>query len=185
MTATVPTTEPSALVAGDTVTWRRTLTAYPAGTWTLKYRLINAAGKIDITASADGTAHLVAITSSASAAFAAGVYTWSAWVEKTGERHTVGNGTMIVQPNIAALNMLDGRTPAQKILDQLMAAYTGYTATNGMVAEYQIGERRMKYRSSAEILEQINHWKSVVAAEKRAERIASGLGGGNSIKVRF
>jgi hypothetical protein len=43
----------------------------------------------------------------------------------------------------------------------------------------------MKYRSAAEILDQINHWKSILASEKRAERIAAGLGGGNKVLVRF
>lgn len=182
---TVPTSEPSSVVAGDTLTWRKTLADYPATTYTLKYRLINAAGKIDITASADGTDHLVTVTSTTSASYTAGDYAWTAWVEKTGERYTVGSGTMEVKANIAALTTLDGRSDAAKILDQLMAAYTAYTASNGVVAEYQIGDRRMKYRSAAEILEQIDRWKAVVAAEKRAERISAGLGGGNKLRVRF
>ena len=185
MTATVPTIEPDAVVAGDTLTWRRTLADYPAGTWTLKYRLINAASKIDITTTADGSDHLIAVTSTASATYTAGDYVWTAWVEKTGERVTVGGGTMTVRPNIAALTTLDARTDAAKILDQLMAAYTAYTVSNGLVAEYEIAGRRMKYRSAAEILEQIDRWKATVAAEKRAERIAAGLGGGNKVMVRF
>jgi hypothetical protein len=130
MTAPVPTTEPASVVAGDTLTWKRTLADYPAGTWTLKYRLINSAGKFDITATAE-------------------------------------------------------RTDAAKILDQLNAAYIAYTASNGHVAEYEIAGRRMKYRSAAEILTQINFWEARVASEKRAERIAAGLGGGNKVLVRF
>ncbi len=58
-------------------------------------------------------------------------------------------------------------------------------ATSGHVAEYEIAGRRMKYRSGAEILQQINHWKGILASEKRAERIAAGLGGGNKILVRL
>lgn len=185
MTATVPTTEPASVVAGDSWTWKITLADYPAGTFTLKYRLINAAGKIDITAAASGTDHLVTVASTTSAGYTAGDYTFTAWVEKTGERWTVGSGTITVKPNIAALTTLDARTAAAKILDQLMAAYTTYTTSNGHVAEYEIAGRRMKYRSAAEILEQISVWEARVAAEKRAERIAAGLGGGNKLYVRF
>ena len=101
MTATVPTIEPDSVVSGDTITWSRTLADYPAGTWTLKYRLINADGKIEITATASGTDHLVSVSSETSANYATGTYTWTAWVEKTGERHTVAGGTMTVAPNIA------------------------------------------------------------------------------------
>jgi hypothetical protein len=185
MTAPVPTTEPASVVAGDTLTWKRSLSDYPATTWTLKYRLINSAGKFDITAAASGTDHLVTVISTTSATYTAGDYTWTAWVEKTGERVTVGSGTITIKPNIAALNTLDGRTEAAKILDQLMAAYTSYTASNGHVAEYEIAGRRMKYRSAAEILTQINLWEARVASEKRAERIASGLSAGNKVLVRF
>jgi hypothetical protein len=185
MTATVPATEPASVVAGDTWTWKIALDDYPAPAYTLKYRLINASGKIDITAAADGTDHLVTVSSATSAGYTAGDYAFTAWVEKTGERYTVGSGTITVQPNIAALNVLDARTDAAKIIDQLMAAYTSYTASNGHVAEYEIAGRRMKYRSAAEILTQINLWESRVAAEKRAERIAAGLGGGNKLLVRF
>lgn len=182
---TTPTTEPTSVVAGDTLTWKRTLADYPAGTWTLKYRLINAAGKIDITATADGTDHLVSVAPATSAAYTAGDYTWTAWVEKTGSRVTVGSGTIIVKPDIAALNALDARTDAARIVDQLMAAYQSYTTSNGHVAEYEIAGRRMKYRSAAEILEQLNFWEARVIAEKKAERIAAGLGAGNRILVRF
>lgn len=185
MTAPIPTTEPTAVVAGDTLTWQRSLADYPASTWTLKYRLINSAGKFDITAAASGTDHLITVSSTTSATYTAGNYTWTAWVEKTGERVTIGAGTITVKPNIAALTTLDARTDAAKIVDQLMTAYKEYTASNGHVAEYEINGRRMKYRSSAEILEQINFWKAQLAAEKRAERINAGLNGGGKVLVRF
>ncbi len=183
--ASTPTTEPAAITAGDSFTWQKTLADYPAGTWTLKYRFINAAGKIDITATASGTDHLVSVTPTTSAAYTAGDYTWTAYVEKTGYRVTIATGTLEVKPNIAALTTLDARTDAAIIVDQLMAAYKTYTASSGNVAEYEIAGRRMKYRSAAEILQQISHWKGVLASEKRAERIAAGLGGGNKILVRL
>lgn len=183
--ATLPTTEPASITAGDSVTWQRSLADYAADVWTLKYRLINATAKIDLTASASGTNHLISISTTASAAYAAGVYAWSAWVEKTGERVTIGTGTLTVKPDLAAQAVFDARSDAALIVDQLMAAYKSYTASNGHVAEYEIAGRRMKYRSSADILDALNHWKAVLASEQRAERIAAGLGAGNKLLVRF
>jgi hypothetical protein len=183
--ATTPTTEPASITAGDSITWQRTLADYPADVWTLKYRLINATSKIDITASASGTNHLVSISTSTSAGYLDGTYTWTAWVEKTGERITLANGTIVIKPDLAAAAYLDARSDAAIIVDQLMAAYKAYTASNGHVAEYEIAGRRMKYRTGAEILDQLNHWKAILATEKRAERIAAGLGGGNKVLVRF
>ena len=66
-----------------------------------------------------------------------------------------------------------------------MAAYQSYTASNGHLSEFSIAGRTVKYRSAAEILEQLNFWEARIAAEKRAERIAAGLGAGNKILVRF
>ena len=182
---TTPTTEPTSIIAGDTLSWSKSLADYPATVWTLKYRLVNATGKVDITATASGTDHLVSVSSTTSAAYAAGTYAWTAWVEKAGERATVGGGTMVIKPNLAVQNSFDARSDAAIIVDQLMAAYKTFTASQGHVAEYEIAGRRMKYRSSAEILDALNHWKAILAAEKRAERIAAGLGGGNKLLVRF
>ena len=183
--ATTPTTEPTSITAGDTLTWQKSLADYPAPTWVLKYRLINAAGKIDITAAASGTDHLVSVLAATTAGYAAGSYTWTAWVETATARTTVGSGTIEVKPNIAALTTLDARTDAAIIVDQLTAAYKTYTASQGNVAEYEIAGRRVKYRNAAEILDQINHWQAVLAAEKRAERVAAGLGAGGKLLVRF
>ena len=69
--ASIPTTEPETITAGDSLTWKRTLADYPAGTWTLKYRLINADGKIDLTATASGTDHLVSVAPDTSAVYTA------------------------------------------------------------------------------------------------------------------
>lgn len=182
---TIPTTEPTSITAGDTLSWSKSLADYPATEWTLKYRLVNAAGKVDITAAADGSNYLVGVTSAISAGYAAGTYAWTAWLEKTGERVTVGSGTLIIKPDLAVQNSFDARTDAAIVVDQLMAAYKTFTATQGHVAEYEIAGRKMKYRSSAEILDALNHWKAILAAEKRAERIAAGFGAGGKLLVRF
>ena len=77
--ADIPTTEPAAVNAGDTVRWRRALADYPASAgWALTYTLLNAAGKITITASAQGDDHLVSVPAATSAGWAAGDYAWRA-----------------------------------------------------------------------------------------------------------
>ena len=187
--ATTPTTEPATVVAGDTITWQKSLTDYPATTWTLKYRLLNAAGKIDITATASGTDYLVSVSSTTSAAYTAGDYDYLAWVEKgsgpTAERNTVATGRITVKPNLAALNTYDGRSPARKIYEGLLAAYQTAVTARAFVAEYEIAGRRMKFNGKADWLTELNYWKAQVAAEDRAEKIADGLGVGARVLVRF
>lgn len=186
----IATIEPAVVRAGDTIRWQRLLPDYPASSgWALKYRLINAAGKIDITASPDGDAHLVSVSSADSAAWAPGEYVWQAYVEKTGERHTIGEGRITVKPDLAAMTAgYDARGAAQKALDDLKAALRSYVASSGHVSEYEIGgavNRRMRFRNAAEIEALIRFWEREVAREEKAERLAQGLDLGNRILVRL
>jgi hypothetical protein len=183
--ATTPTTEPATVVAGDTITWSKTFSDYPATVWTLKYRLLNSAGKIDITATASGTDHLVAVTSTTSATWTAGDYDYIAWVEKTGERATVETGRITVGANLATALTYDGRSTARKIYEALQAAWLTAVEGRAFVAEYEIAGRRMKFNNKADWLVELNYWKAQVAAEDRAAKIADGLGAGSRVLVRF
>ena len=188
--ATTPTQEPASVIAGDTITWQKTFSDYPASAgWALKYRLLNASGKIDITATASGDNHLVAVTAASSATWTAGTYDYIGWVEKgsgpTAERYTVSTGRLTVTANMAAANTYDGRSDARIIYEALLAAYKSAAASRAYVAEYEIAGRRMKFASRAEWLQELNFWKAQVAAEDRAAKIADGLGGGARVLVRM
>lgn len=188
MAQTEPTTEPAFVTAGDTLIWRRSLADYPAGDgWVLKYRLINAAAKYDITAGADGDEHRVSVSAATSAAYTAGGYTWTAWVEKAAERFTVGSGQITVKPDLAAVTAagFDARSDAQQALEALKAALKTYVSTNGHVAEYEIAGRRMKFSSAAEIEEKIRFWQRELASADKAERLAQGLPQRNRVLVRL
>jgi hypothetical protein len=185
----IATTEPTRVVAGDTIAWTRSLADYPAPTYVLKYRFLNAAGKIDITAAASGTDHAVTVTAATSSAWTAGDYDWLAWVETgsgpTAERYSVEEGRITVDPNKAALNTYDGRTPARKIYEALLAAWQTASASQAFVNEYEIAGRRMKFNNKADWIVELDYWKSQVAAEDRAEAIANGMASGSRLLVRF
>lgn len=186
--ADITNTEPSSLTAGDTIAWTKTLSDYPAtASWVLKYRLINAAAKIDITATASGADHAVNITKATSAAWVAGWYDWQAYVEKGAERYTVGSGRMQVKPDLADVSAsgFDNRSQARQIYEALLTAYQSAVTSRAFVLEYEIAGRRMKFQTQADWLVQVNFWKSQVAAEDRAANINAGLGAGNKLLVRF
>ncbi len=183
----IPTTVPSSITAGDTVAWQIALADYPASSgWSLSYRLINAAGKIDITSAASGADHLVNVAAATSAGWTAGEYDYLAVVTKAAERYTVGSGRITVKPNLAALTTYDGRTPERRALEALQAAYVDYLSNNqGHVAEYEIAGRRMKFRNSAEIWQQIERLKIEVKKQDDAAALAAGLKPKRRILVRF
>lgn len=184
----IPTIEPASVTAGDTVKWLRSLADYPAtDSWVLKYRLINAAGKLDITAGASGADHLVSVTAATSAAWVPGLYAWQAFVEKGTERYTIGTGSITIERNLAAEAAgYETRTTARQILDQLETAYKDY-ATNGqgLVQRYTIGGREMWFKSSKDFLTAIEYWRSQVAGEEVIEDLAQGLGNPRRLYARF
>lgn len=184
MAQTVPPREPASVVAGDTVAWNKTIAAYPASEgWVLKYRLINAAGKIDITAGASGDDHAVLVAAADTDGWVAGTYAWQSRVEKAAERYTIETGSLVVKPDIAAAPAgYDTRTDAAKAL---AAVNSWLTSRDLAVSEYEIAGRRMKYIPMGELLKLRDKLKAEVAGEAAVERIAAGLGSKSKVLVRF
>jgi hypothetical protein len=183
----IPTTEPAVVTAGDTIAWTRSLSDYAASSgWTLKYRLINAAGKIDITASASGADHAVSVSAATSAGWTAGTYAWQAYVEKSGERYTVGTGSIVVKPNLAAQAAgFEARGTWEKALADLRAALAAWITSSGQVAEYEIAGRRMKFANADDIRKRIAIAEKEAAREAAATAAAAGNPLGRQLFVRF
>ena len=124
--ADIPSNEPLTLRAGDTWKWTRTLTDYPAGAWTLKYRFKNAAGGFELSATTSGSDHAISVSAANSALHSAGTYDWIAWVEGgSSEKYTVDSGVIQITPNYRAdsggLAALDDRSHARKMLAAIEA----------------------------------------------------------------
>lgn len=188
-----------AIVAGDTLSFTTALPAYPAGDgWTLKFKLIpRASGSvITITASADGDLYEVAVAASTTASWAAGEYSWAAYVELSGERYTVdgwtsvdgryrGGASLAIKPDPGVITAFDNRSSARKVLDGLLTLYESHASGQGLVAEYSIAGRTMKFRTTADLVEQIRYWQAEVAKEERKARLAAGRDSGATLRVRL
>jgi hypothetical protein len=176
----IPANEPQSARAGDTWKWTRTLDDYPAGTWTLKYRFKNATGYFEIVASASGTDHAVTVAASTTATYAAGSYTWMAWVEAGSEKFTVDTGTLTVDPDYrASTAAYDGRSHARKMLDAIEA---WLESRDPAVAEYEIAGRRMKFIPTAELVKLRSRYQLEVQSAANADAIAKGEGSGRKIQ---
>ena len=186
MAADIPTNEPAELRAGDTWKWTRTLADYPASAWTLKYRFKSPTAGFEITASASGDDYSVTVTAATTAAYAAGTYTWIAWVEGgTSEKYTVDTGVVTIDADYrsgTATAGLDDRSHARKTL---AAIESWIESRNPGVAEYEIAGRRMKYIPVADLLKLRQHYKAEVSAEEAAEAIRNGLGTARRIQFRL
>ena len=181
-----PTTEPSVIIAGDTLAWRREdlQQDYPASTWTLAYRLLTATGHIAITAAADGDAFAVNVAAATTASYPSGSYTWVASVSAGTQRYQVDQGSVVVRPNLAAASSSDQRSAARKALEACDVALASYGA-KAYLADISIAGRRQTFRSPAEFMAFRSKLQAEVAAEDNAERIANGLAPRNKLLVRF
>lgn len=187
MAAEIPTTEPAELRAGDTWAWTKTLADYPATAWTLKYRFKNAAGGFEITATASGDDYAVSVAAATTSGYAAGAYSWMAWVEGgTSEKYTVDTGTATINPDYrsgTATAAFDDRIHARIVLDAIEAVIEG-RATKDQ-DEVEIAGRRLKRTPIPTLLRLRQHYKAEVAAEAAREAIANGLGSGRRIQFRI
>lgn len=179
------TTEPGRVTAGDTVAWTKSLSDYPASAgWVLSYTLINSAAKITITATASGDDHAVSVAAATTASWAAGTYTWMAVVTKAAERYTLGTGSLVIAPNLAALSTSDTRTSGKKALDAVNTLLENY-GSKAYLQGYEINGRKMQFNTPGEFLAFRDKLKAEVAREDNAARIAAGLAPRNQLSVRF
>jgi hypothetical protein len=181
------------IIAGDTLDFDVTLPDFPpVDGWTLKYRLVpRAAGgtAIDIVATDDGTKYLVQEAPATTAAWIAGEYGWSSWVEKAGARYTVDSGLVVLVADPALLPAgTDTRSPARRALESVEAAIEAlskdavqaYTITTGS------GSRSVTKRDVPQLLTLRERLRAEVADEEAARGVAANLGiNPRNIGVRF
>lgn len=180
----IPTNEPMSVTAGDTVTWKRSLSDYLASAgWVLSYTLVNSAGKITITSTADGDDHLVSVLAATTAAWTAGEYSWQAYVTKGAERYQVDYGALEILPDFAQQTTHDGRSHVKTVLDSIEAVIEG-RATKDQES-YSINGRSLARTSVEQLLVFRDRYKAEYAREVRAERIRNGLGHSGRILTRF
>jgi hypothetical protein len=184
----IPSREPETIVAGDTVKWTKSLTDFPAGTWTLTYELLHAGGDLGtVTASASGTDHSITIAAATTAAYnttaADRLVHWNAFATAAGERYHVGAGSINVKPNPAVVSTLDSRSHAKIVLDAIEAVIEN-RATKDQMA-YAIAGRSLSLTPLPDLLALRREYGAIVAAEERARRAALGLGHKGRCKTRF
>jgi hypothetical protein len=161
--------EPKSFRAGETVAWTRDLPQYSADDgWVLKYRFFWPAGVSAVTVSAvgDGTVHSLSLSAAETALMQPGAASIWAYVERfigspSGpERVDLGITAVQIGTNLLNAGALDPRSSNQRALDDLRAALAAYASGGSAhVAEYQIGDRTMKFRSLREIQDLIAHYE--------------------------
>ena len=172
---------PATLTAGDSVSWLRTESDYPADVWTLTYSLIKTDTQIQIVASASGTDHLVEVAATTTADYTAGAYDWQAHVTDGTERYLLDSGIVTVVTDYAGEGTgFDARSHSKIVLDALEAAIEG-RATKTQLSQ-KVGEVQVTHMSLSDLIKA----RDVYSAKYRKELVTAGKAKSHHIiKARF
>lgn len=188
---------PARITEGDTVKWRTNASAdqlgnpiTSSGGWTLTYYF--RFNRNNHGATAVGAAYGTGWEFSLSATTTEGFHAddtgyWQAVATKASEAVTIGSGQFEIDANLAYVGTpaaLDNRSQAQKDLDAVQAAIRTMIS-GGAVAEYTIGNRRLKKMELADLLTLEGKLKAEVKREQAAALAANGLGNPHNLFVRF
>lgn len=117
---------PRRITRGESISWTWSDERFPASSWTLTYSLVSATQQIQITATANGSEHLVEVPSTTTDDYVVGDYSWQAHVAKAGERYKVAEGSLSIVTDYAEQAAgYDSRSHVKKVLDALEAAIEG------------------------------------------------------------
>lgn len=193
---------PAQIRAGDTVTWRDEATRDNLGqpidgsTHGVTYYLrtnhnhqgATVAG-VTVPGTPSGTGWTFTIAKTTTDGFVADTWFWQAVATANvgGAVTTIGAGQLTVLEGLdytGQPSAFDGRTQAQKDLDAVQAAIRAMIS-GGAVAEYTIGNRRLKKMELADLLTLEGALKASVKREQAAQLMANGLGNPHNLFVRF
>lgn len=170
------------LIVGDTLDFLTTVPDYPPDDgWTLKHVLTPrfttpVQTPITLTATTSGTDYRTQIAPAVTSGWKSGAYAWWSYVEKSGAREQVDNGEVDLRPDpTATAQGYDGRTVAQKALDDCKAALANFSSTGGRVKRYQIAGREMEFDGAADIIALVSYWENEVSKEAAAKAVQDGL----------
>lgn len=174
---------PSALVSGDLWTWTRSLSDYPAGTWSATWYFENSTAAFNVAATASGTDHVASVAATTTATYTAGRYRWRLVVTSGATRTTVESGWVTVEVDPAVSANYDRRSHARKVVDAIEAVIEGRATQDQM--SMSIRDRTLARTPIADLLLLRDRYRAEVRAEENAERLTAGLASRNRLQVRF
>ena len=174
----IPTKAPTAFYAGDSVTWKISLTNFPADTWSLSYTLVNNEETISIGSTADGDDHLIEVSAADTANYEFGRYNYIARVTDGVNVHTVAKGAIKIERNLDN-GIYDSRSQNERTLDAINAMIEGKASKDQQ--SITIEGRSLQRYTFGDLIEVQKHYKRLVDNERRAA-----MGNSNYlIKARF
>lgn len=176
--------EPTQFYQGETVTWERSVSEYPAGgSWDLFFEFVALDGthNLQVQATASGSAYAVALSSVQTAAFSLGDYRWRCYVSDGGSPavvHHIAAGRFEVLDPLATAT--DRRSWARKALEAVRARIEGRASESH--TSYSIGGRSVGEMTHEELLDAESRLEQRLQRIEADERVQNG---GRRPRIRY
>lgn len=187
--ANAPEGEPTQIVVGDFIQWKKAQIAqdYPTATHSAEYvaRITGGgASEIKIPASEVDGYYLFTIDSVTSTDFEAGRYHWQLEITQTssGNRIVTERGEFEAIADLD-VNASDPRTHADIMIAKIETILQGKADSD--VGSYSIAGRSLTKMSFDELMVARDRYKAEVLKHQREELIKRGKASANTVKVRF
>lgn len=190
--ANAPEGEPTEIVVGDFLQWKRSDIAddYPTSSgYTAEYvARITGGGSTEIklpqAAGSTDDYYLFSVSSETSAGFLPGLYHWQLEITQTssGNRIVVDIGDFEAIPDMDS-NQADPRIHAEIMVDKIESLLAGKADSD--VASYSIAGRSLTKLSFQELLDARDHYRREVVQHNNKELVKRGKKNGSTIQVRF
>ena len=187
--AAAPEGEPSEIVVGDYIQWKRSdlTTDYPTADYTATYiaRITGGgASEIQLTGTAYNGSYLFTADSTTSADFVPGYYHWQLEIVRNSDsnRVVVDRGAFITIVDLD-VNNSDPRLHAEKMLTKIESLLEGRADSD--VSNYAIQGRSLTKLSIDELIRWRDYYQSEVNRMKRLNEIKLGRKTAATVKVRF
>jgi hypothetical protein len=183
-----PEGEPSEIVVGDFLQWKRSdlVSDYPTDLYSLSYvaRINNSASEIAISTTGHTTYFLATALNAATSSYAVGDYSWQAEITRTsdGERVTVDRGSFTVIADLDAENA-DTRSHAQIMVDKIESLLSGKADSD--VASYSIAGRSLTKMSFQDLVNARDYYRAEATKDAANLDAKYGRKGASTIRVRF
>lgn len=184
MAATIPTTEPASIRAGETLTFKRSLADYPAPTWSLHYYLQSldaAAVRFEATSTSSGQDHLISVAYATTANYADGQYAGMSFVTDGTTRTQIWAGKLTILPSLATDG--DARSQNRRTLDNINAVIEGRATSS--ILKSTVEGTTLERISFDELLKLQQFYVQKVHLEEVAELRAAGKPTGRNIYAQF
>lgn len=186
MTAEIPSLVPSYITAGLNFSFKRLYSDYSySDSWVATLFIVGNGINYTVTGTDGGSGyHLFSKVASETSAYIAGSYDYNIRVALSTNAWLVETGKITIKSNfILATGGVDTRSQNKIILDNLTKVIT--QLSKAVTTEVTVDGVSYKRSSLNELIKTQNHYKTLVAMELRAERMANGIADPNKSYVRF